>query len=90
MNKKYIIIGDLAFLIIWCILMSIRAFYPKNYPPLDKYDIAAILLLWVDIFLVSKYELYKPKKKYILINAVRGLLFGLPFLVILLQVLLRK
>ena len=66
--------------IIWCVFITIRVNYPRQYPPLDRYTLIVIILFLINMLNMYINKLYEPKKEYLLINIIRNILMDIPLL----------
>lgn len=81
MNKKIYKIADMVLLIIWCILMTTRVYYPKVYPPMDPYCLVVLFLLVIDIIVLKIKDIYENWRDNIPLQILRSILIITPIIV---------
>lgn len=55
----------------WAVFLSIRLFFPKDYPAFVVPDAATILLFFADNIAVFWIGAYEPKQKYQVYRGIR-------------------
>ena len=78
-SNKLLIMRTCDFIIcsIWCVYTSVRLFFQKSYPPMDRYAILVLTLFFVNEYVVRRKNLYECRNKWIFL-VTRNLLICVP------------
>jgi len=78
-KERLLKIIDFTLLSMWCISLTLGAFYPEQ---LERYTLFVIACFFIDAIIVQKTKLYKPWKENINLWIIRLLLLLFPFIII--------
>ena len=79
MNKRIYKILDIILLTLWCVFMSIRVHYPKQYHPMNPYFFTLVILLIIDLIVLRIKKVYNEDEVFL--HFIRGALFMSPIVV---------
>lgn len=71
---------DIFICSLWCILIGIRMFYPKSYPPLDMPCLGIGILFAIVDLKFKPNEIYRANKEWKIL-ILRNILIALPLIV---------